>query len=120
MQVTSLHEYYIRYCFSYQVPEYLSRNKRETEIIWTKEKATEFCNNFIKKSQTYNACNEVPSVSADFPIESCILDIEVSPILQRNQAWETPTLGLLHVYGPEAYAQDKKVGYFAPGNLCVE
>eukprot|EP00105_Crassostrea_gigas_P023673 XP_011443598.1 PREDICTED: von Willebrand factor D and EGF domain-containing protein [Crassostrea gigas] len=61
-----------------EVPEYLSRNKRETEIIWTKEKATEFCNNFIKKSQTYNACNEVPSVSADFLIESCILDIELT------------------------------------------
>lgn len=61
-----------------EIPAYLSRNKRETEVIWTKEKATEFCNNFIKKSQTYNACSEVPSVSADFLIESCVLDIELT------------------------------------------
>eukprot|EP00105_Crassostrea_gigas_P031284 XP_011453935.1 PREDICTED: von Willebrand factor D and EGF domain-containing protein-like [Crassostrea gigas] len=57
--------------------------KRETNQIWTQEKATEFCNNFIKKSQTYKACNEVPSVPSGFFIKSCVLDI----MLTNSTIW---------------------------------
>lgn len=51
--------------------------KREAEVIWTREKASDFCNNFIKQSQTYKACSRVQSVSPDSPIENCVLDIMV-------------------------------------------
>nr|XP_034329094.1 uncharacterized protein LOC105339666 [Crassostrea gigas] len=61
----------------------LSRNKRETEVIWTEEKAIEFCNNYIKKSQTYKACSKVPSVSADSLIANCILDV----MLTNSTIW---------------------------------
>uniref|UniRef100_A0A8W8J2H6 von Willebrand factor D and EGF domain-containing protein n=1 Tax=Magallana gigas TaxID=29159 RepID=A0A8W8J2H6_MAGGI len=53
----------------------LSRMKREAEVNWTRERAREFCNNFIKQSQTYKACSRVPSVSPDSLIENCVLDI---------------------------------------------
>nr|XP_034329096.1 von Willebrand factor D and EGF domain-containing protein-like isoform X2 [Crassostrea gigas] len=53
----------------------ISRKKREAAVIWTREKASDFCNNFIKQSQTYKACSRVPSVSPDSRIENCVLDI---------------------------------------------
>lgn len=55
--------------------------KREAEVNWTREKAREFCNNFIKQSQTYKACSRVPSVSPDSLIENCVLDIMVCLLL---------------------------------------
>uniref|UniRef100_A0A8W8J040 VWFD domain-containing protein n=1 Tax=Magallana gigas TaxID=29159 RepID=A0A8W8J040_MAGGI len=55
----------------------ISRKKREAAVIWTREKASDFCNNFIKQSQTYKACSRVPSVSPDSRIENCVLDIMV-------------------------------------------
>lgn len=51
--------------------------KREAEVNWTQEKAREFCNNFIKQSQTYKACSRVPSLSPESLIENCVLHIMV-------------------------------------------
>lgn len=58
--------------------------KREAEVNWTRERAREFCNNFIKQSQTYKACSRVPSVSPDSLIENCVLDIMVCLLFRIN------------------------------------
>lgn len=71
------YRYFIYMRIFFKISTNLSRNKRETEVIWTEEKAIEFCNNYIKKSQTYKACSKVPSVSADSLIANCILDVMV-------------------------------------------
>lgn len=62
----------------------ISRTKREAEVIWTRKKASDFCNNFIKQSQTYKACSRVPGVSPDSLIENCVLDIMVCLLSRKN------------------------------------
>lgn len=62
--------------------------KREAEVNWTQEKAKEFCNNFIKQSQTYKACSRVPSLSPDSLIENCVLDIMVCFFLSYNYVFD--------------------------------
>ncbi|XP_078310367.1 von Willebrand factor D and EGF domain-containing protein-like isoform X2 [Crassostrea virginica] len=53
----------------------LFRNKRATDENWTEEKARAYCNTFMKNSQTFKACDQVPSVNSVFLIENCVLDI---------------------------------------------
>ncbi|XP_061170596.1 von Willebrand factor D and EGF domain-containing protein-like [Saccostrea echinata] len=66
---------------------YTSRIKREADIIWSKSKAQEYCNNFMKKSQTFDACSSVPSVNSNFLMENCVLDI----LLTNSTIWSAGT-----------------------------